>query len=925
MSNPLSPYFTNSPNYQPTQELDTKMDSPLSEAGLHGRLLKRLFISEEPKSSLDNHEISWINPPEINHLQEMFDTFLDASFQDAISKIVVALNRINVQEVSQGVRYLLHSIYLQSRNSLTDDEVLIEISLILFYLERDLKLPEKTRLISFRLKEIKDEIARLKHSSLSYFQPCKTTYLLRAFCNLCFLASGQINIGGVKAVCYLLESELSKEFNDGQIYMLRETFRFLSEDLEFQEKISAPLSNIHPTMADFIRIDQKLTEDAPIQNQHVSSTLLLALLHDLRQYHLPNCFSIASLIWAICTSPKSVIDKYRHLISEGTIEICDTKIPVHKFLYDRFKFNPDLDLKVTPEEFVQTTIFKLILRATNSYYTPPDSKQEISVREIFSGLITKKSIPHQPISETAVLLLASFKRNIFQELLLAEIEFLETNSTTETSILDDNSILRPRPVKKTILIFIQNFVREALYSSNQQAIELFCQEFKNQLEKHLWLQEVSESIAINDEDKTFTIHFTDQSPFNFSYQGDKAELVSFFSKIRLLIFLEDGKPIKLVHRNTFESAIIKMANNALKNHEEFEKKFFEASIKELLKRDLADELASFLARINQFAPFEIDHYKQSGLIAFTQDGGIIKELPEKIFNLKTSYFLFSNQNPVENFYQIFEYLHSLPEKKSFLNLHGALLCSSNHAFTIRPYLFSQIWNSGRSKPKSVIDYCSNQPCDLLFNNPLNREEKLNLLKKVDPNGIYSNWLANCIDILSTGNDFFKTFNTIPKIDLILYDELTKINIQDFDFEKILKCTPARIPEKVKNRIDNQIREDLKASSELFLSPIELAVIVQNAWNAYFEKRSLTVLENIICLAYKRPVSWEIGDLNYGNYNQTSAHHAKLVIKFIRSNPYFFHREGTTDTLLSASAINSMTNLHVIHMPVTAPSPKDEDF
>ncbi|MCC5832415.1 MAG: hypothetical protein JJU12_05160 [Chlamydiales bacterium] len=893
--------------------------SPLSGKGVLKRLQNQKFYAEKKARNF-----TWQNRSSFEELakaQSRFDAPLDLHYKDLISRFEkFAEGKIKSEEELNTILERLNKI-LQNE-TLSTAAKFIQLSLLFYYLERDGELPETASPPLYRLAEIKEEIEFLQKEALPSFHTGLQGYILRAFSNMSFYGDGEINQGGAALVLLMLNGELGGHFKDNQLEHLRFIFQKLISDPNFQKLIKEPLDHVNPDMEKFIRIDCKIPIDSAISPQHIRQFLLLGLLHDLRQFSLPNCYSIATLSFAIRTTPEQILSLYRKLIAEGMFEVNPgINVPVAQLAYDRLLFDPDLNKRIDSSLFLQSSLYHSIRRVLNLNCEIP-LNGTLTMWEILKAIAghSKSSPDAYPL---ALLVVSSYKRNILQEMVLAQIEFMETNGTQILSV----SGQIPRAVKGQFIKFLESEIYQKIKTNSpdcfsNESVKNFLELFQEEIEKGLWLQDCSKEVKIVNEEVIVPNQYETFTKIGCNSK-ETSKITQFFSRHRRLLYLDGNKIFYIENIEILRNVIRKVLSDLLKKTDAKENDFFKTFIFKMndliVSNHLSEALALFLSEINSSKiPLTKKEYSDSGYIGFMQDGGVVNNFPIKTLGISPSRRNFCSALPERSFIHFFNFLYNLSGKNAFLSPKKLIICSSStHSFLIQPSLFAPLWND--RPPEEVLFNRETVVFSALLKKDLMLNEMLHLLRSLfsDPmkgTSIFATLPATALSAAEFRKFFYSKHRSdldlLEKFDLALYNFLTQIPIADFSIKEILAPNSPERSEYAE--IDNKIREECRLEFPKSVPVLKLAQILKKTLSKYNKIYTISTLERLICLNYKLPLPWIIGDLNWANYEEDSHPHL-LILRNVMDKLRFFKRDGTKEAPIDSSLYNGFCNLEILYM------------
>lgn len=645
----------------------------------------------------------------------------------------------------------------------------------------------------------------------------------------------------------------------------------------------------------------------------------LGLLHDLRQFFLPNCYSVATLSYGIRTDPVRILNIYKQLIAEGAIEVsAGIKIPVARIAIDRLMFDPDLDSIVDVALFLRSTLFQTITRVAKMQVSTPIEEDFLILREVLKRVSLSSASP-QATFIAALLTMGSYKRNVLQEMVLSQMEFLETNRTQLLTRRDHS----PRAVKGQFIEFLHRSIFGQIQKTfpdylAQESIAEFFLELKEEMERRFWLQDCSKPVKVVSSD--LIVNNLDGTAVRVTCNNDNIQTVKdFFSQHRRLLYIKEGGVVYVDHLDNLRKVIKEIVQDVLAKNshgkDDLLQEFGLLVVGFSISYHLRVALSEFLQAVNKSdVYFSSAHYLLSGLIGFKQDGGVTGDFPIKMLGISPVSESFSSTAPAGSFLKLFKYLHAHTAKSEFLSKW--ILCSSeSHAFLMQPALFSPLWNNNPPEP-ALINY-GWQYMRPLLGKVLTRMQMLDVLCVVFNNSQSIPLIFNSLSQFLSANDFWKYFYSCcgdmvlrEKFDLALYNLLTRLPISLFSVKKLLN--PDSPDTFAILDIDFKVQQECVRLSQTSLPVLQLAGILQKILIQYGKFYTVNELEREICIRYQLPVPWIIGDLNWGDYQEAPQHHL-LVMRTVMNRLMFFSRNELEEYNITPSLYRSFRQLQIFYV------------
>jgi len=794
-------------------------------------------------------------------------------------------------------------------------EVFAELGVIYFYLDKNGHLPSSDGCFEYRLKEIEEEIRRLKNSKSNSLSTGVLTYLLRAFSTMMIDSEGKVNKGGIAAVNQLLNGRLAFFFKEDHRDHIVAVLTHLLEDADFVTMLEQPIS-VHKKMEIFICIDLKLPFGSELSVQATKIACLLALFSDRRQI-LANCFAVAPFVYTCRNKPHLLLNAYIQLLQEGFLELTEgVKLSVFDLFSKRVVDEEELDRSILVEDVKLNAAFYSAIVAIGLNLNAFDdySQTQSTLRELIIHASQKTAHPEGAYF-MASSIIGSFKMNALQEMLICFLEFQEANVAMTGKVSSSNDKIRP--IKGSLINFIQEQVDS--YKSahplmaQTQDIQQFLMLFMQIAEDRLWLQDHVGKLQCEEEGPLFmriAKTWIEIEKFN---KDDFDELKTSMTQFRRVICIKNDKLITIdtvpALNCLFEEWIDEIAQNPdftdfLMHHNSFITNY-----KSYLTKALSDSCPKFLYKINGKAiPLSLEHYEASKIFLFDSDGGLTLSTCKRL-RVPCQRRMTTSQNMVDNFLEILKHFSALPDKKTWRASQKLALCTSiHHTFLLQPHTF---WPLIEQDPLNILQKKSIAPMDRLLEAPLSFEKIKKIINVVikDPNikDIYLNFFTDPV----TANQFLDKMQVSVGPDVykrILFElekEITKITCATIAWEEVINTLFPTMDSIQQKQISTQLVEFFSKFEEL--NALDLSYGLQKMLITFGKFRARITLEMVICSKYDRPMNWVLGDFNYSQLVE-SPEHQLLILKMLPRGLQIFTRKGLEESPLGARFLTDLAGL-----------------
>lgn len=151
----------------------------------------------------------------------------------------------------------------------------------------------------------------------------KVFSLLHTFVRLSITSEQTINLGGLYAIKYILQTPhvgILKHLSCEHTAHILGIIDQMIKQPQVQSLLQRPLS-IAPSLEPIVQSDLKLPLDRAIDSQTIAQALILALFQDVRQHTFPNCYAISSLIFATQNALYDALYTFIRVIRTGTQDV----------------------------------------------------------------------------------------------------------------------------------------------------------------------------------------------------------------------------------------------------------------------------------------------------------------------------------------------------------------------------------------------------------------------------------------------------------------------------------------------------------------------------------------------------------------------------------------------------------------------------
>jgi len=913
----------------PTPRLKKNITSPLSAQGQEQReiTLKQIAaVKTEFQMIRENLQSLILQPPTQNSmptLQYLVDTYGNSQLLQPntygmllITRILLKIETLFLNGTIDDSTLLDIRGYIKKLLSGPDImSIFAELGVLYFYVDKFDIPPCKDNFLQYRLREIEDEIAHLKNGDSGSLPTGISTYLLRAFSNMVIDSKGKINAGGAAAVNQLLDGRLSLHFKEDHKDHIKAVIKHLLEDSAFVEALEEPIV-LHHNMEIFIRIDLKIPFGQKITEQHVKmATLIAAFFFDRRQFH-PNCYVVASLIFGCRNQPCSVLKKYKEVLKTGFLLLTPTdKLHIFDLFSCRIVDDERMNGLITIKQAKSNASVYSALQAIGVGLDILDQAPQSSTLRELLHFACLQTVNPEGAYFLATSIIGSFTKNAMQEMLISVIEFQETNQIQTSQLQVESKLPFLRPNKKelmrfiidTILLTFKRTYPDVLKTNN--ALQFF-QSFEQKIKERLWLQDCTGKLR-QDQQGQLSIRPSKEWIAIQNFEGNIGALERGISLLRRLISFNEQK-ITLIETVPDLHQFFMDLVNELRQKQEFPDVLtdnFILCFQGYLKAFLSNQCAVFLKEVNKrLIPLDLEHYKNSSLFVLSSDGGLVRNVCVAL-GLSYQRNEFVKGNGVANVLEIIQYFSSLniDSRKEWLTGQKLALClSNNHSFLIMPYAFYPLIEN-----PEILKASSIHPFSKRMLLPISTEKKKKILDKLFSDTLESERIFRLSHDATTPQDFHDALKNLidsvfyKKFLFLLEQEITKIDCTSIQWGHLLGEWFPKMEVTLKGKIEAQLIDTFSSVQEL--QAFEIASLLQQVFASFEISRPRLKLEMVICHKFDMPMSWVIGDLNFGKLVE-SPDHSLLILKMLPGGVQLLFRMGNEEFPLTENIYAPMHNL-----------------
>ncbi|MCH9625666.1 MAG: hypothetical protein S4CHLAM123_08440 [Chlamydiales bacterium] len=769
-----------------------------------------------------------------------------------------------------------------------------ELSLILFYLDKNQNLPPVQSYLTHRGQEMLCEIEkyldlRNTHCQNDNVTSGKTHYILRAFAHMVFTSTQFFNKSALLVIeelltepTYALCQHLQPEHREHILSICTNIGSNSAFCMLFKKKITP-----HNSIIDLLRFDLKLQPQEEVNSVLTLRACMLCFFTDIRQINGSNCYAIATLVYAQENATYIAFKQLIHWIEKGSFSVGDsTSIPVSPPITNC------LSDQAEPTKLEPKTISSLAplkhLSATLNIPLKNNAALPLPVEEFLLSM-AKTSQEADYIDS----LYKTYKKNALVHLQLSILEFININQIDPLEL--DQYAYRH---------FKTLFLDQCMRSLIKQIT------FPKEEDKAFWLkihQTLSEKIWIINQRKNNiklsaeTIQIDSAPPIAF--QGNPRALKEVLKNACFVFLLQDNE-FKPVYKLTeLQFHIEKIIKNIHSNSQEKKQQLLN-NLKSLnFKKELSIFCASKITP-SSFGSIQEPHLQQSDLLLFSERGGFPTKLLKTAFNIK------SHKNSIPNYSKPIHFIDHLSKKNNRLNFlrlksfPKTLLSSRDHVWTLSPLFWNQFTQHQNSA--ALIQMGQNALSSLIP-----KQTVYTILQKALTKNDYfkaTAFFSRFPKLTYRGFRYQLLANATPRqtslLSQILDEEFSKICLRKQDLTRILK--------KLNLHVDNVFHQIYAALPNTPSFPFTLS----NKLQKLFIEHGISVqdphtIERAICEVMQLPNSIYVGDLNWVNSDCEDPHHVSLTIRFNWANSTlsYYERYRSQDHLVNQEQYKQFTFIY----------------
>ncbi len=672
--------------------------SPLSKGtptyqrrNLQGTSVARVLFPEPSDSSESTKTLSELYQFNLDTPGILCDGSEFFEIREAVEAIEAVISRIappNIQDelrtrVTRILRILGHS------------EKLAELGMVLFYLDRDRDLPESSSLVSFRSKELNEEVKRYIEAHRSaganpLIPSGKTHYLMRAFSHMALTSSQVYNRGGLAAIQQLLNDpsyQIAIYLQPEHLQHLVAVIGHFLSNPAFKALIETP-ATIHPDLKDIIRLDLKLHPEHPIRSTHILYDAIMSMFTDIRQKEAPNCYAIAALIYTIENDPLKYLEMTLRWLKQGYASFGERfALPIKPLVEKRFLYVNDLNCRLKFEDTIGLAPFQHISGTLGLGPTEAASSDTpVSIRSTLSRLLQENDFSeHLPYAERMYI---AYKINglILVHLAIGEMTFMNISRRITPDFPKVSTVKRS---------FITACLSEIAKIAETPVPQMFRSKLIEKLTSVLWLENCNEQQV---DVKQGAVWVRAQRVANFT--GDLFRLASVFeSSLRVFAFSKN-KYTLINTISDLQQTLVETSRNTVKEAERGLGSSFERSHRLICN---AVNTHAFRVHISNYCSHQIKERKISGvhlnkadLLLLKQVGGLPDDVLKLVYGIDVSIVEITDNNTP---YQLVRnLLRKIPviDTDRFTTARKVLLFAHNHhIWTLNPYSWRFLMSNRR--------------------------------------------------------------------------------------------------------------------------------------------------------------------------------------------------------------------------------------
>ncbi len=821
-----------------------------------------------------NYTQDFLNPPFGKSSAQFF------AIRDQVLEIEKFLEKHKETIDPKPIRTLIKSLL-----NLTDfEETMSEMGVILFYLDRDKKIPDTRNFALFRANEISEKVqAYIKQHASVCDNPLipsgKTHYLLRAFAHMVLTSDQTYNRGGLMAIRallkypqFLLSKYLQPEHRDHILSVSKKILKNPAFNTLFQKQI-----RVHPDLKNAIRLDLKLPPNYPISSVLAFYDCLMGLFSDIRQNDDPNCYAIGSLIYASENHTYKVLSKSVHWLEQGFIAMGESSsIPLAPLLEKRLVYSRDLKVELNSSDALSLAPLEEITQTLQLTTASSASPIPVTIRRTLTTVLEdNNALEKLPYAEK---LYYAYKYNSLVHLHLAISELTMMNTLNEGSL----------NVKEK---FIKMCTSLAKINNTE-----FKTAFETKLMQRLWLENCNEK---NIKTVGSTIIVNQHRVEN--YQGSQRELIRLFKDSLRIFYLKENTYTLIRSITDLQKIIWEILEETKRtypqnirisrNKTNIASKNYRIGISNFCSDQIRFEGARKLKNISG------KHLNIADVLILSQTGGIEKTVLKHVYQINVS---------VENITSCstpYQFLDRLTKKLAAINsgiistFPKILLATpGKHVWTLAPHSWEILmdhrkefyrWiNSTVFHPakKRLASRIPNSVSFRIIDRYTPDTKKRKLLKHFFGRRPFS--YAKFINTFLENTDL----RSIGRAEKIIEEEFSKVNLTTLKLSIILKKLDITIPSKLFHQLYRSLHsfptQPHCLANDIRLSLINNAIAVVDPYE----------IELAICKTFYLPLPFHLGDLNWTDAYREDPIHQHLMIKFswIEGVPQYYTRSGVKE-------------------------------
>lgn len=577
--------------------------------------------------------------------------------------------------------------------SLSEEEKVAELGILYFYLtcvdvHPDFFLNES--FLTARFYEIGAEMEALKSNHEKNCDPLATkcmpqgtvNYCMRALAHVVFPSDGKFNPGGCIAVKWLVTSSLSLGITEETCSQILTVMDKLIEDPKFRSRFFYQHRTIDPDAAQLMQIDLFLEKDTPIGQLHICWAKLMAFFIVIGQIDEGNCFAVATTMNCFRHKPELILDLFEEMIEEGTLTYNGHKIPLAELFEGRKSYAIDFQHEHDLSKTVQLAAFSVV----RQYYPEKEYNPLSTGAGNLENLFTEQFGSNK---EEAKLRLLAFKRNLFQQAILAFFQFVALNAPQQTTGSGASS-------KETFLTHLHDIVFVHFFGKYpQEENEAFFKSLMDELRNHLWFIDYrNENWNVKDDWIYFPCHsrgllLETHNPSDFDP----------LLKMRRLFTLDEGDCTPIDSFTELAEYLREVADNVLLGASPEDAGKWRLLVQDfqqfLNASSFFEQSAKVISLLNKKISFNWEKYRKSDALFLVQEGGLTSlfyewEVIQTALHTKST--VLKTDNPLQFFIRVCEefstYSQSHPTALKGYN-PLVVIRKPGHAFNLTPSRFAE--------------------------------------------------------------------------------------------------------------------------------------------------------------------------------------------------------------------------------------------